>query len=227
MPGAPHLFLIEDNAGDVLLFRQILDDQGIPAHVHVARDGDQAMFMLAEHRFEPDLIVLDLNLPRLSGSSFLAQAKPKAPVVVFSSSSNQVDIKNCVDLGAREFIPKPTDLREYADRVSRIVRDWLPTDQSLKIGETHESPPIHRSRRNEISTALIPNRTAARSLANFFLNNAKEQRAACRAAERFFNEHPNQWQWNEEMRELVGEELEKLASKQREAPTTGVDPAGA
>jgi CheY-like chemotaxis protein len=118
MQGAPHVFLIEDNAGDILLFRRILDDQRIPAHVHVARDGDQAMFMLAEQHFEPDLIVLDLNLPRLSGSSFLAQAKPKAPVVVFSSSTNPVDIKNCVELGAREFVAKPTvaDGPKFEDR---------------------------------------------------------------------------------------------------------------
>ena len=133
MEGAPHLFLIEDNAGDVLLFRQILDEQGIAANVHVARDGDQAMFMLAEERFDPDLIVLDLNLPKLSGSSFLAKAKPKAPVVVFSSSTNPADIQSCVELGARAFIPKPTDLGEYADRVSGIVRDWLQADQTEEI----------------------------------------------------------------------------------------------
>jgi hypothetical protein len=94
----------------------------------------------------------------------------------------------------------------------------LPTDQSLKIGESHESPAMHRSRRNAISTALTPNRIAARSLAIFFMNNAKgisseeELRSAFRAADRFFNEHPNQWQWNTEMRELVAEEFKKLAS---------------
>jgi hypothetical protein len=62
-----HIFVIEDNAGDVLLIRQILQEQQIPVRVHVARDGDQALFMLAEGRFEPDLILLDLNLPKASG----------------------------------------------------------------------------------------------------------------------------------------------------------------
>ncbi len=120
-----HIFVIEDNAGDVLLIRQILQQQQIPIQVHVARDGAQAMFMLAEGRFQPDLILLDLNLPMVSGSCFLSRSKPKAPVVVFSSSSNPADIQDSTELGAKEFVQKPTDLEEYAERVSRIVRDWL------------------------------------------------------------------------------------------------------
>jgi len=121
-----HIFVIEDNAGDVLLIRQILQQQQIPIRVHVARDGAQAMFMLAEGRFQPDLILLDLNLPKMSGSWFLARSKPTAPVVVFSSSSNPADIQDSTELGAKEFVQKPSDLGEYAERVSRIVTDWLP-----------------------------------------------------------------------------------------------------
>jgi DNA-binding response OmpR family regulator len=121
-----HIFMIEDNAGDVLLIRQILQQQQIPIRVHVARDGAQAMFMLAEGRFQPDLILLDLNLPKVSGSWFLARSKPTAPVVVFTSSSNPADIQDSVELGAKEFVHKPTDLEEYSERVSRIIKDWLP-----------------------------------------------------------------------------------------------------
>ncbi|HEX5227743.1 MAG TPA: response regulator, partial [Bryobacteraceae bacterium] len=175
-----------------------------------------AVFMLAENRFEPDLIVLDLNLPKLSGTSFLSRAKPKAPVVVFSSSTNVVDIRNCVELGAREFVPKPTDLEESAHRVSRIVRHWLPTDR--KREEAHEVEPIPSHRRSA-TISLIPNRTAAQSLAVFFLSNAKGEnkgeklRSALLAVDRFFKEHLNQAQWNREMRVLVGEELEDLAGR--------------
>jgi CheY-like chemotaxis protein len=121
-----HIFVIEDNAGDVLLIRQILQQQHIPVRIHVARDGAQALFMLAEERFQPDLILLDLNLPKVSGYWFLERSKPKVPVVVFSSSSNPADIQSSVELGAKEFVQKPTDLQEYAERVSRIVKDWLP-----------------------------------------------------------------------------------------------------
>jgi DNA-binding response OmpR family regulator len=129
-----HIFLIEDNAGDVLLIRQTLEQQRIPLRLHVAVDGAQALFMLAEERFEPDLILLDLNLPLVSGIHFLERSKPKAPVVVFSSSSNPADIRCSVDLGAKEFVQKPTDLEAYAERVCRIVRDWLPvTDTSTSL----------------------------------------------------------------------------------------------
>jgi CheY-like chemotaxis protein len=126
-----HIFVIEDNAGDALLIRQILQEQQIPIRMHVARDGSQALFMLAEGGFQPDLILLDLNLPKVSGCWFLERSKSTVPVVVFSSSSNPADIQSSVQLGAKEFVQKPTDLQEYAERVSRIVRDWLPvTDPS-------------------------------------------------------------------------------------------------
>jgi DNA-binding response OmpR family regulator len=125
-----HIFLVEDNAGDVLLIRQILQQQQTPIQVHIARDGAQAMFMLAEEQFQPDLILLDLNLPIVSGSWFLARSKPTAPVVVFSSSSNPADIQESTELGAKEFVQKPTDLQEYSERVSRIVREWLPVTEA-------------------------------------------------------------------------------------------------
>ena len=128
-----HVFLIEDNAGDILLIRQILKELPIPIRVHVARDGAQALFMLAEGQFQPDLILLDLNLPRMSGNWFLARSKPSAPVVVFSSSSNPADIRDSAELGAKEFVQKSTDLHEYAERVSRIIADWLPSAEADQL----------------------------------------------------------------------------------------------
>jgi len=128
-----HIFLIEDNAGDILLIRQTLDSLDIAIQVHVARDGDQALFMLAEGHFQPDLILLDLNLPKVSGSWFLERSKLKVPVVVFSSSSNPNDIRQAVQLGVKEFVQKPTDLQQYADRVCRIIRDWLPGVDSTSL----------------------------------------------------------------------------------------------
>jgi DNA-binding NarL/FixJ family response regulator len=123
-----HVLLIEDNAGDTLLIRQILQDQPMAIRTHVARDGDQALFMLVEGLFQPDLILLDLNLPKVPGTLFLAQSRPTVPVVVFSSSLDQAEIRRALALGAREFVQKPIDLQEYAGEVSRIVRDWLPSE---------------------------------------------------------------------------------------------------
>jgi len=124
-----HVFLVEDNAGDILLIRQILEAQAIPIRLHVARDGDQALFMLAEGLFQPDLILLDLNLPKVSGSWFLSRSKLQVPVVVFSSSSNTADIRKALELGAKAFVEKPTDIEEYAGQVSQIITDWLPSER--------------------------------------------------------------------------------------------------
>jgi CheY-like chemotaxis protein len=135
--GLRHIFLIEDNAGDILLIRQAMDSLEMPIQIHVARDGDQALFMLAEGHFEPDLILLDLNLPKISGSWFLQRSKTKVPVVVFSSSSNTADIRQAMELGVKEFVQKPTDLQQYVGRVCRIIRDWLPGVDSASLSRAY------------------------------------------------------------------------------------------
>jgi two-component system, chemotaxis family, response regulator Rcp1 len=120
------LLLIEDNAGDVLLTSQTLLREPIPITLHTARDGEQALQMLTDGRFKPDLVLLDLNIPKVSGTSVLARCQIPAPVVVFSSATNPAEIDRCIALGAREFVHKPSDLLEFEEVVLRIVRKWLP-----------------------------------------------------------------------------------------------------
>jgi CheY-like chemotaxis protein len=117
------LLLIEDSPGDILLIRQVLSREPFPISIHAAVDGKQATEILAAGQFKPDLLILDLSLPRLSGLSFLERTHPDAPVVVFTSSSNPQDRKRSLELGAKEFVQKPSDLHEYAGAVSRIVRN--------------------------------------------------------------------------------------------------------
>jgi CheY-like chemotaxis protein len=118
------VLLVEDNAGDILLMRQALAREPFPISVHVAVDGKQAMQMVAARHFDPDLVILDLNIPKISGLSFLECSQLDAPVVVFTSSSNPQDRRCAFELGAKEFVQKPTDLREYVRQVSQIVRHW-------------------------------------------------------------------------------------------------------
>jgi len=80
------LLHVEDCAGDVLMVRHALAGQRIPVSIHVAVDGKQAVDMLAGRHFDPDLILLDLRLPKLDGLTFLERSRPKVPVVVFTSS---------------------------------------------------------------------------------------------------------------------------------------------
>ena len=123
------VLLVEDQAGDILLIKQILAEESFPVHVRVAMDAPQAMDVLAQRRLEPDLVILDLNLPKISGLSVLERCHTDVPVVVFTSSSNPQDRQRSLELGAKEFVQKPTDLREYSRAVSEFVEHWTsPSD---------------------------------------------------------------------------------------------------
>ena len=122
----PEVLLIEDNAGDALLVGQALVDSPAPVHLHIARDGEQALQILREPDYKPDLVILDLNIPKLSGYAVLASypLRKTTPVVVFSASQNESDVDRAYSLGAREFVRKPMDLDEYKTAVSGMVQKW-------------------------------------------------------------------------------------------------------
>lgn len=119
------LLLIEDSCGDILLIRQVLARETVPVSIHVAIDGKQAAQILSEGQVTPDVIILDLNIPKLSGLGFLDGYGLDAPVIVFTSSTNPHDRERALELGAKEYIQKPTDLDAYAGVVSQIVRKWI------------------------------------------------------------------------------------------------------
>jgi DNA-binding response OmpR family regulator len=94
-------------------------------NLHIARDGDQALSMIDDLRFDPALIILDLNIPRIPGSALLERWRSmRIPIVVFSSSLNDAERTRAMQLGAREFIEKPTDLEAFSDAVCGIVQRW-------------------------------------------------------------------------------------------------------
>lgn len=119
------VLLVEDNAGDAVLIRQVFADSSTPINLHVARDGEQALLLLTDPYFEPDLILLDLNIPRINGLALLERWRAaNVPVVVFSSSQNEAEKNRALELGARDFISKPSDIQAFADVVQGIVQRW-------------------------------------------------------------------------------------------------------
>lgn len=116
---------MEDSAGDVLIMGHILREFLQPVNLSIARDGAQALAMLADERFKPDLIILDLNLPVLSGFEVL-QRNPRKdiPVVIFSASMRTSDVERTLSLGAKEYVHKPTDLQRNRDAVVGMVWKW-------------------------------------------------------------------------------------------------------
>jgi|SRR5579871_5820531 CheY-like chemotaxis protein len=119
------VLLVEDNAGDTLLIKHTLAEGSIPVKIHVARDGQQALQMLDNPAFSPGLIILDLNIPKIPGSAVLERYQSnKIPIVVFTSSWNEAEISRALELGAREFAQKPTDLQAFSEVVNGMVARW-------------------------------------------------------------------------------------------------------
>ncbi len=129
------ILLIEDNPGDVRLTQETLKEGNAHVHLSTARDGEEALaFLHRQGSFarapRPDLILLDLNLPRKGGREVLAEIKADdrlrhIPVVVLTSSQAEQDILASYDLHANCYITKPVDLEQFI-RVVRSIEDfWL------------------------------------------------------------------------------------------------------
>jgi CheY-like chemotaxis protein len=129
------VLLVEDNPGDADLTRDTLESGKLLLEIAVAVDGEEAIEYLMQrgrHRgaAPPDLIVLDLNLPRLSGVQVLAEIKNHdhlraIPVVMLTSSDAEKDIVQSYKLGANCYVTKPVDLTAFISIVKSIENFWL------------------------------------------------------------------------------------------------------
>jgi DNA-binding response OmpR family regulator len=119
------ILLVEDNPGDAMAIRLAVAEASATANLHIARDGEQALALSESADFHPSLIILDLSIPRISGSVLLERWQgTHIPVVVFSSSENDAEKAHVLALGAREFVHKPTDLDLFTHAVCGIVERW-------------------------------------------------------------------------------------------------------
>ncbi|HOX70740.1 MAG: response regulator [Dokdonella sp.] len=129
------ILLVEDNEGDVRLTREALKEGRIRNRLHVVNDGEHALrFLRREQEYaeapRPDLILLDLNLPRLDGREVLAEIKSDAelkqiPVVVLTSSRAEKDLLSAYDSHANCYITKPVGFENFMDVVRNIENFWL------------------------------------------------------------------------------------------------------
>lgn len=129
------VLLVEDNPGDADLTREMLETCKHAIEITLAIDGEEAVDYLMKHGRHsaaetPNLILLDLNLPRRSGAQVLAEVKKHPqlrtiPVVVLTSSDAEKDIAQCYQLGVNSYVTKPGDLSAYISNVESIVGFWL------------------------------------------------------------------------------------------------------
>jgi CheY-like chemotaxis protein len=127
------VLIVEDNPGDVELAKEALRETSLTLDLHVAEDGAEALdFLRQESGDTPrtDLVLLDLNMPKVSGHEVLEEMKKDPelrliPVVVFTSSSSREDIEAAYDRYANCYITKPGDLDDLVDVVRAIEAFWL------------------------------------------------------------------------------------------------------
>lgn len=135
----PVILLVEDNPRDVRLVREVLNERNIQCQLLVARDGEEAMRMVqreGEHAAlpRPDLILLDINLPILSGIEVLERIKTDAqlrliPVLILSTSSAEADVLKCYSLHANSYLVKPADFDEFSQMIGEVHTFWFKTAQ--------------------------------------------------------------------------------------------------
>jgi CheY-like chemotaxis protein len=129
------ILLVEDNPADVRLTVEALKNAGVANRLQVARDGVEAIGMLNDDTGtvpRPDLILLDLNLPRKDGREVLHEIKQNErlrhiPVVILSTSQAEQDIAESYRLRANAFITKPVEIEQFFQAVRSIELFWLET----------------------------------------------------------------------------------------------------
>jgi two-component system, chemotaxis family, response regulator Rcp1 len=129
------ILLVEDNPGDIRLTQEALKDAKVSNHLNIARDGEEALQFLRKEKtyanvVTPDIIFLDLNLPKLDGREVLEIIKSDRilqliPVVILTSSDAERDIVQTYNLHANCYVVKPVDFKKFIDVIKSINDFWL------------------------------------------------------------------------------------------------------
>ena len=128
------ILIVEDNNADALLITEAIKGSNIIKKYQVVKDGESALKYLnainnGSKEFLPDLIILDLSLPKKSGFEVLTEIKnnslfKKIPVVILTCSDNQENVKKCYSLHANCYLVKPIELKEYEEMFKTIESFW-------------------------------------------------------------------------------------------------------
>lgn len=128
------ILLVEDDENDETLTRRSFEKSNIANELLVAVDGEEAINLLfakeAENRISPDLVILDLRIPKVDGLEVLKRVRQDErtkmiPVVVLTSSDAEDDMKASYEAGANSFVRKPVDPLEFSDMVTNLGLYWL------------------------------------------------------------------------------------------------------
>ena len=138
--------LVEDNPADAELARDALLDGALPIDLHVVGDGEQALaFVFKQNDYvtapDPDIVLLDLNLPRLNGKEVLSRLKSdetskSIPVIILTSSEADEDVVSSYSLGANSYVTKPLDLKSFRRILDLLKSYWFVVSKLPNTGTT-------------------------------------------------------------------------------------------
>ena len=130
-----HILLVEDNEGDIVLTQEVFKNSGLSNPISIARDGEEALdFLYQRNKLSgaerPDLILMDINIPKINGKEILAMIKKDndlktIPVIMLSTSSDDRDILESYRNHANCFITKPINFEEFSKAIVEIKNFWF------------------------------------------------------------------------------------------------------
>ncbi|MFP9118940.1 response regulator [Flavobacterium sp. RNTU_13] len=129
MSGVLNILLIEDDTIEVMKFNRVVKSLGLNHKVVEAGNGEEALHILKEQNIIPDIILLDLNMPKINGIEFLNILKADEvlkyiPAIILSTSNNHRDVMECYRIGIAGYIIKPLKYEEYTDRIQKLLEYW-------------------------------------------------------------------------------------------------------
>lgn len=131
------ILLIEDDAIEVMKFKRVLSNLALNHTIVEANNGEEALKLLNIKDQMPNLILLDLNMPRIDGIEFLSNLKridrlKHIPAVVITTSSNYKDLKKCYEIGIAGYMLKPLEYEEYITKIESLLTYWSMNELIIK-----------------------------------------------------------------------------------------------
>ena len=134
------VLLVEDNPRDVRLTQRAFEQADVPHELRIVRDGDEALaylhregeYAVADSAPKPDMILLDLNLPRMGGHELLQRVRQDVrfrhvPIVVLTTSGRPDDVRQAYDNGANAYLLKPVEFSRFTEVIGHLASFWLET----------------------------------------------------------------------------------------------------
>jgi CheY-like chemotaxis protein len=123
------ILLVEDDLIEIMKMRRVLSLADELHELIEVHDGEQALKLLSQGTWIPDIILLDLNMPRMDGIEFLSQRRMDSnlkfiPIIILTTSSNQRDLQECYSLGISGYVLKPLKYEDYVSNIQRLFTYW-------------------------------------------------------------------------------------------------------